>query len=483
MSQYETVIGLEVHAQLLTRTKIFCGCSTRFGEAPNHNACPVCLGMPGVLPALNRAAVEFAMRAALALDCTIHPRSIFARKNYFYPDLPKGYQISQYESPLATGGALEVEAEGSRRRVGITRIHLEEDAGKLVHEGFPDSDRRSHVDFNRAGVPLIEIVSEPDIRTPEQAAAYLRRLRSILRYLEVCDGNMEEGSLRCDANVSIRSPGASALGTKAEIKNLNSFRNVQRALTYEMARQAAVLDAGGKVEQESRLWDAAEGRTDSMRSKEEAQDYRYFPDPDLLPLNVGTEWVEKVRHSIPELPDAKRKRFLAEYGLPASDAEVLTEERPLSDYFEGVARASGNSKASANWVLTEILRVLKEKNLEIPASPIPARRLADMIRLIDDGTISGKIAKEVFEEMNRTGKEPGAIVTEKGLVQIVDEGSILAAIDQALAENPGPLAQYRSGKTATFGFFVGQVMRRMGGKANPQKLNELLKKRLDDSKP
>jgi len=479
MSNYETVIGLEVHAQLLTKTKIFCACSTAFGASPNHNACPVCLGMPGVLPVLNRAAVDFAMRAALALGCTIHPRSIFARKNYFYPDLPKGYQISQYEKPLATGGFLEVEMDAAPLHVGITRIHLEEDAGKLVHEGFPDSDRRSHVDFNRAGVPLIEIVSEPDMRTPEEAAAYLRQLRSILCCLEVCDGNMEEGSLRCDANVSIRRAGSRELGTKAEIKNLNSFRNVQRALAYEAARQAAMLDGGGTVAQESRLWDAAEGRTDSMRSKEEAQDYRYFPEPDLLPLNVSAEWTDAVRRTIPELPGARKKRFLEQYALPASDADVLTEERPLADYFEEVARASGNPKASANWVLTEILRILKEGGLEIGRSPVPARHLADMIRLIDHGTISGKIAKDVFEEMSRTGKDPAAIVKEKGLVQIVDEASILSAINQVISENPGPLAQYKAGKSATFGFFVGQVMKKTQGKANPQKLNELLRRRLD----
>jgi aspartyl-tRNA(Asn)/glutamyl-tRNA(Gln) amidotransferase subunit B len=478
MSVYETVIGLEVHAQLLTRTKIFCGCSTRFGDPPNHNTCPVCLGMPGVLPVLNRAAVEYAMRAALALGCTIHERSIFARKNYFYPDLPKGYQISQYERPLATGGALEFELDGESRRVGITRIHLEEDAGKLVHEGFPDSDRRSHVNFNRAGVPLIEIVSEPELRTAEEAAAYLRRLRSILRYLEVCDGNMEEGSLRCDANVSIRRPGAAEFGTKCEVKNVNSFRNVQRALAYEADRQAHILDAGGTVEQESRLWDAAEGRTESMRSKEEAQDYRYFPEPDLLPLNVRAEWSGRVRASLVELPGARKRRFMSEHGLPAADADVLVEERAAADYYEEAARVSDNPKAAANWTLTEILRLVKE-GAEFSSLKVPARHLGEMIRLIDDGTISGKIAKEVFEEMSRTGKDPAAIVRERGLVQIVDEAAILAVIDQVLAENPGPLAQYRGGKTATLGFFVGQAMRKTQGKANPQKLNDLLRKRLD----
>jgi aspartyl-tRNA(Asn)/glutamyl-tRNA(Gln) amidotransferase subunit B len=478
MSVYETVIGLEVHAQLLTRTKIFCGCSTRFGDPPNHNTCPVCLGMPGVLPVLNRAAVEYAMRAALALGCTVHERSIFARKNYFYPDLPKGYQISQYERPLATGGALEFEVDGHTRRVGITRIHLEEDAGKLVHEGFPDSDRRSHVDFNRAGVPLIEIVSEPDLHTAEEAAAYLRRLRSILRYLEVCDGNMEEGSLRCDANVSIRRAGAAGLGTKCEVKNLNSFRNVQRALAYEADRQAHVLDAGGEVEQESRLWNAAEGRTESMRSKEEAQDYRYFPEPDLLPLNIAPDWRERVRASLVELPGARKRRFMREHGLPAADADVLVEERGIADYYEEAARVSGNPRAAANWTLTEILRLVKE-GTDFAFLKISPRHLGEMIRLIDDGTISGKIAKEVFEEMSRSGKDPAAIVRERGLVQIIDEAAITAVIDQVLAENPGPLAQYRGGKAATFGFFVGQVMRKTQGKANPQKLNELLKKRLD----
>ncbi len=479
MSAYETVIGLEVHAQLLTRSKIFCGCSTRFGDPPNHNTCPVCLGLPGVLPVLNRMAVDYAVRAALALGCTVHGRSIFARKNYFYPDLPKGYQISQYEAPLATGGALEIEHEGAPRRVGVTRIHLEEDAGKLVHEGFPDSERKSHVDFNRAGVPLIEIVSEPDMRSPEEAAIYMRRLRSILRTLGVCDGNMEEGSLRCDANVSIRPRGAARLGTKTELKNLNSFRNVQRALAYEVERQTRVLDAGQEVVQESRLFDAAEGTTYSMRSKEEAQDYRYFPEPDLPPLRVSERWIEAVRGALPELPAARRARLQSEYALPLSDAEVLAEEKDLADYFEDAARAAGNPKAAANWILTEILRILKEEKLDVARSPVSARHLAEMIRLIEDGTISGKIAKEVFEEMRRSGKAPRAIVGERGLMQILDEAAILAVIDQVMTENPGPLAQYKGGKAATFGFFVGQVMKKTQGKANPQKLNELLRRRLD----
>ncbi len=479
MSDYETIIGLEVHAQLLTRTKIFCGCSTRFGNPPNRNTCSVCLGMPGVLPTLNRTAVEYAIRAALALNCKIQPRSVFARKNYFYPDLPKGYQISQYEPPLATEGHLELEVDGAPLRVGVTRLHLEEDAGKLVHEGFPDSDRRSHVDFNRAGVPLIEIVSEPDLRSPAQAAAYLRFLRSILRTIEVCDGNMEEGSLRCDANVSIRPRGSPRFGTKTELKNLNSFRNVHRALAYEIERQARILDDNGKVEQESRLWDPAEGRTHSMRSKEEAQDYRYFPDPDLLPLRISDEWLERVRTEISELPNERRKRFMHEYGLPPADAEVLTEERLLADYYEKVARSSGNQKAAANWVLTEVLRQIKEGRGSFEDMPLPAHFLSDMIRLIDDGTISGKIAKTVFEEMSRTGKDPATIVREQGLVQIVDEDAILKMIDEVLAENPKPLAQYRGGKKATFGFFVGQVMRKTQGKANPRKLNELLRRRLD----
>ncbi len=479
MSEYETIIGLEVHAQLRTNTKVFCGCTTQFGNPPNRNTCPVCLGMPGVLPVLNRRVVEFALRAGLALNCTVQNRSVFARKNYFYPDLPKGYQISQYELPLATDGYLEVEAEESERRIGITRVHLEEDAGKLVHEGFADSDRSSHVDFNRAGVPLIEIVSEPDLRSPEEAAAYLKLLRSILRTLDVCDGNMEEGSLRCDANVSIRPRGSDRFGTKAELKNLNSFRNVQRALAYEVERQTRILDDGATVKQETRLWDAAEGRSSSMRSKEEAQDYRYFPDPDLLPLQISNEYIETIRKDLPELPTARKHRFMKDYGLPRGDADILTEDRLLADYFEEVARVSGNPKISANWVLTELLREIKEGDGNLNQMPVSADHLGEMIRLIENKTISGKIAKTVFEEMVQTGKEPSAIVRDKGLVQIVDEEAILKIIDEVIAENPKPLAQYKSGKTATFGFFVGQIMKKTQGRANPQKVNELLRRRLD----
>ncbi|MEE9229147.1 MAG: Asp-tRNA(Asn)/Glu-tRNA(Gln) amidotransferase subunit GatB [Acidobacteriota bacterium] len=480
MSEYETIIGLEVHAQLRTRTKVFCGCTTQFGNPPNRNTCPVCLGMPGILPVLNRRVVEFAMRTGLALNCTIQNRSVFARKNYFYPDLPKGYQISQYELPLATEGYLEVEIEKSERRIGITRVHLEEDAGKLVHEGFADSDRRSHVDFSRAGVPLIEIVSEPDLRSPDEAAAYLKLVRSILRTLEVCDGNMEEGSLRCDANVSIRPRGSDQFGTKTELKNLNSFRNVQRALAYEVERQTRILDEGSRVKQETRLWDAAEGRTGSMRSKEEAQDYRYFPDPDLLPLQISNEWIKAVRKDLPELPTARKHRFINDYGLPRGDAEVLTEDRLLADYFEEVVHISGNPKISANWILTELLREINAGDGNLEKMPVSAGHLGAMIKLIENKTISGKIAKTVFEEMVQTGKEPSAIVRDKSLVQIVDEEAILKIIDEVIAENPRPLAQYKDGKTATFGFFVGQVMKKTQGKANPQKVNELLRRRLGD---
>ena len=478
-TDYEAVIGLEVHAELLTESKIFCGCSTKFGAPPNHNTCPVCVALPGVLPVLNRRVVEFAIRLGLATGCEIARTSRWARKNYFYPDLPKGYQISQYELPICLGGQVDIGVNGSPKRVRLTRIHMEEDTGKNIHDAHSDA---SLVDFNRCGVPLLEIVSEPDIRSPEEAGAYLRALRSILQFLEICDGNMEEGSFRCDANVSIRPVGATALGTKVEIKNMNSFRNVERAIAYEIARQAEVLDEGGKLVQETRLWDPDREVTRSMRSKEFAHDYRYFSDPDLLPLEVGEEWIEDVRKHLPELPAARAERLVRQHGIPAYDAEVLTARKDVADYFEEAVAAHGNSKALSNWVMGEILRVIRERKLDealvIREWPVRPKSLAQLVRLIDDGTISGKIAKTVFEEMLASGAEPDAIVKEKGLTQVSDDGPILAAIDQVLAANPGKVADYRGGKDKLLGFFVGLVMKATQGKANPGKVNELLEKRL-----
>ncbi len=474
---YEPVIGLEVHCQLLTATKIFCACPNRFGDPPNTNVCPVCLGLPGALPVLSRHAVTLALRAALATHCTVQPTSVFARKNYFYPDLPKGYQISQYEQPLATGGHVEIADGASFRRVRLNRIHMEEDAGKLLHEGFAWSDSRSGVDFNRSGVPLIEIVSEPDLRSAEEAHEYLTALKAILLYAGVSDGTMEEGSLRCDANVSVRPRGTEALGTRVEIKNLNSFRNVARAIEHEAGRQGALLQSGREVAQETRLWNADKGETASMRGKEEAHDYRYFPEPDLPPLVVGPEWVEEVRASLPELPAQKRRRFAAEYALPDYDAGVLTAERAVADYFESVARGSGNAKAASNWVMTDVLRKRKDGDETVA---VPAAHLAELIRLIDAGTISGRTAKDVFERMWETGEAPGALVAREGLGQVSDEAELRSAIQAVLDGSPEQVATYRKGKASTLGWFVGQVMRRTGGKANPQLVNELLKRTLEE---
>jgi len=478
--RYEAVIGLEVHAELLTESKLFCGCSAKFGAPPNEHTCPVCLGMPGVLPVLNRRVVELAITAGLATSCTIARSSRWARKNYFYPDLPKGYQISQYELPICSGGAIEIPSgNGERKRVRLTRIHMEEDTGKNIHDAHGDA---SLVDFNRSGVPLLEIVSEPDLRSADEAGAYLRQLRSVLRYLEICDGNMEEGSFRCDANVSIRPRGSTALGTKVEIKNMNSFRAVEKAIAYEIGRQARVLDEGGRLVQETRHWDPDRELTRSMRIKEQADDYRYFPEPDLLPLTVGDDWVERVRAGLPELPAARAERFEREYGLPAYDAEVLTARKDVADYYEAAVRAHANPKAISNWVMGELLRLIKDRHLDdalvIREWPVAPAYLAALVELIDGGQISGKIAKSVFEEMARTGADPRRIVVDQGLTQVSDDAAILAAIDGILEANGDRVAQYRGGKTQLLGFFVGQVMKATGGKANPQKVNELLKERL-----
>ena len=473
--QFESVIGLEVHAQLKTKTKIFCACSTAFGAPPNTHTCPVCLGMPGVLPVLNKKVVDYTLRMALATNCKISGESRFARKNYFYPDLPKGYQISQYELPIAQHGYVDTEINGDRRRIGITRIHMEEDAGKLSH----DPDRPvSMVDFNRTGVPLIEIVSEPDIRSPEEAGAYLRQLRSIVRYLGICDGNLEEGSFRCDANVSIRPKGTDKLGTRTELKNLNSFKHVEKALQYEISRQREVLIEGGQIVQETRLWDPDKNKTISMRGKEEAHDYRYFPDPDLLPLVVDDEWIRRTQSSLPELPDQKRNRFIDQYGLPAYDAVLLTSDRELADYFEQCVHKFNQPKTVSNWIMGSLLGILNAKGKTIEESPVSADNLAALLELIDADVISGKIAKSVFDEMAQTGKAPAQIVEEKGLVQISDTDAIEVVILKVIAGNPKEVEAYRNGKIKLMGFFVGQVMKETKGQANPKLVNEILKKRL-----
>ena len=472
---YEAVIGLEIHAHLLTRTKIFCGCSTVFGAPPNAQTCPVCLGLPGALPVLNRQAVDFAIKAALALGCAVQTESIFARKNYFYPDLPKGYQISQYEQPLALGGVVDLTVGGVSCRVGITRVHMEEDAGKSLHEGFLDSAKRTYVDFNRSGVPLIEIVSEPDMRTAAQAAEYFSRLRSLLVWIGVNDGNMEEGSLRCDANVSVRPVGQTSLGTKAEVKNLNSFRYLEKALEYEIERQIELVSGGGRVVQETRLWDSSTGRTQSMRSKEEAHDYRYFPEPDLPPLVVDAARVEAVRATMPELPDARRARFVAAYGLPAYDAGVLTQSAAVAGYFEATVAASGNAKLASNWVMGDILRMVKERDCAVESLPVTPASLGGLIRLIEQGTISSAMAKEVFVTMFGSGRTADDIVAAEGLSQNSDAGALAIIVAAVLAANADAAAQYRAGKPQTFGFLVGQVMKASGGKANPKLANQVLR--------
>jgi len=473
--EYEAVIGLEVHAQLLTRSKIFCACPTTFGEPPNTQICPVCLGMPGVLPVLNRRAVEFAIKMALATNCRIAPESVFARKNYFYPDLPKGYQISQYELPLAEHGFLEIQVNGQRKKIGITRIHLEEDAGKLMHS---ESRPVSFVDFNRPGVPLIEIVSEPDLRTAEEAVEYLRGLRNILLYLEICDGNMEEGSLRCDANISLRPAGATKFGVKTELKNMNSFRFVRQALEYEIRRQRALLSEGREIVQETRLWDSHQGKTFSMRGKEEAHDYRYFPDPDLMPVRIEPEWQEELRRSLPELPAARSERFQQELGLPAYDAEILTSEKELADYFEKTLQEFPHPKKVSNWIMTESLRDWVRDFSGITYYQVTPTALAQLLALVDKGTISGKMAKMVFEDMKATNQMPEAIIKEKGLAQISDAGELEAQAQEILAAHPKEVAEYQAGKTKVLGFFVGQLMRRTKGQANPKLANEIFRKLL-----
>lgn len=470
--EFEPVIGLEVHSQLKTHTKIFCACSTEFGADPNTHVCPVCLGMPGVLPVLNKTVVEYAMRMALATHCTITKESRFARKNYFYPDLPKGYQISQYEFPIAEHGHVHIALKnGTAKRIGITRIHMEEDAGKLMHDPARPVSR---VDYNRTGTPLIEIVSEPDIRSPEEAGAYLRQLRSILRYLGISDGNMEEGSFRCDANVSIRPKGTEPFGTRAELKNLNSFKYVESAIAYEIKRQQAVLADGGAVVQETRLWDSAKNRSHSMRGKEEAHDYRYFPDPDLVPLVIDDVWIDAVRQDLPELPEARKERFVKEYALPLYDAEILTSARELADYFEDCARLVKNPKLVSNWVMGTLLGLLNAEGKTIGQSPVPSDRLAELLLLIESCVISGKIAKTVFDEMVASGKAPKVIVEEKGLVQVTDESVIKAVVDRVIAANPSEVEKFKAGNAKLMGFFVGQVMRETKGKANPQIVNKLL---------
>ena len=474
--EFETVIGLEVHAQLKTRSKIFCSCSTAFGAPPNTHVCPVCLGMPGVLPVLNKTVVEYALRMAVATSCRIASTSRFARKNYFYPDLPKGYQISQYELPIAEFGKVEIEVDGAAKEVGITRIHMEEDAGKLNHDPHRPI---SHVDLNRTGVPLIEIVSEPDMRSPEEAGAYLRKLRSILRYLEICDGNMEEGSFRCDANISLRPRGAETLGTRTELKNLNSFKHVEKAIHYEVRRQQSILEEGGEVVQETRLWNPDEGKTFSMRGKEEAHDYRYFPDPDLLPLVIDPDWIDQVKEDLPELPDEKTNRFIKQYSLSEQDAERLTVSRELAEYFEECARLFPDAKSVCNWITGTLLGVLNAQGRTIEEAPVSAENLAGLLRLVAEDVISGKMAKTVFDEMVETGKPARQIVDEKGLVQITDTSAIEAIVQKVIDASPDEVAAYRSGKVKLMGYFVGQVMKETKGKANPKIVNELLKSLLD----
>jgi len=474
---WEAVIGLEVHAQLLTATKMFCRCRNRFGDPPNTNVCPVCLGLPGSLPVPNEAALAMAVRTALALGCTVHAASEFSRKNYFYPDLPKNYQISQYDRPLATDGVLEFRLDGEVRRVRIRRLHIEEDAGKSLHEGFSDSDRYTYLDFNRCGAPLMEIVSEPDIRSPKEAAAYLRKLRQVLLYLGVCDGNMEQGSLRCDANVSVRRPGDPLPDYKVELKNLNSFKFLQKALEYEIERQVRVLEAGGTLVQETRLWDERNQRTEVMRTKEEAHDYRYFPDPDLLEVRLDPAWVEDLRRTLPELPDRRMDRFMRQYQLPAYDAELLTANPQVADYFEAAVQTGASPKAVANWILSELFRYM-DFETGLPPATVPPAHLGQLVRMVQERVITGPVAKEVLGIMLETGRDPAAIVQERGWQVTQDEAQIRRWVEEVLQEHPEQVEQYRAGRTKLLGFFMGQVMRKAGGKADPQRVQALLQERL-----
>ena len=476
--KYETVIGLEVHVQIKTKTKIFCSCSTEFGSHPNENTCPICLGMPGVLPVLNKRFLESSMRACLATHCTIEPMNRFARKNYFYPDLPKGYQISQFELPLGTNGYININVDGTKKRIGLTRIHMEEDAGKLIHGEKLGSPGKSYVDFNRTGVPLCEVVSEPDLRSSEEARAYLIELKSILEYTGVSDCNMEEGSLRCDANVSIRPVGQKEFGTRTELKNLNSFKFIQKAIEYEVDRQTKILDQGDTVKQETRLYDSDRGETFPMRSKEEAHDYRYFPDPDLVPIMIDETWVEKLRQTIPELPEQKRERFVKSYGIPEYDTGVLTSSAPLADYFEKCTALFPHPKTISNWMMGDLLRELKKDCRDIVDCPVSPSALVDLLKLIQSGTISGNIAKGVFEEMYRTQKSAGSIVEEKGLKQITDSSAIEKIVAEVIQANPGQVEEFKGGKEKVLGFLVGQVMKASKGKANPGMVNKLLKEKM-----
>ncbi len=471
---YEAVIGLEVHAQLLTDTKIFCGCSTKFGNPPNTNVCPICLGHPGVLPVLNKKAVDFSIMMGLATNCKINSNSVFARKNYFYPDLPKGYQISQFEKPICEHGYVELETETGIKKVRIKRIHMEEDAGKSIH----DLGESTLVDLNRTGVPLIEIVSEPDISSPEEASAYLKKIHQLVTYLGICDGNMEEGSLRCDANISVRPKNREEFGTRTEVKNMNSFRNVERAIAYEIERQIDILEDGGKIEQETLLWNADAGKAVSMRGKEEAHDYRYFPEPDLVPVLIGEDWINEVKTSLPELPDKRKQRFINEYGLPEYDAKVLTSEKATADYFEKIVRKTKHYKTASNWVMGDVAAYVNEHKIDISVFPVSPDNLAKLINLIHENVISSKIAKEIFPEMIKSGSDPEVIVNEKNLVQITDTAALEEIIKKVLSDNPSQVEQFKAGKEKVFGFFVGQVMRATKGKANPKLVNEILRKEL-----